>query len=79
MNLAGSTNSLVGNESITTLKIFCLPQNFIEAGIVDRMEIKDGTGFTARYALSKNGIKGLNIPSLFLNGEGLPQCQFTLL
>jgi hypothetical protein len=77
MNLAGSTNSLVGNESITALKIIYIWHNFIEAGIVDRVEIKDRTGFMARYALCKNDLKGLNIPLMekdFLNVSS-PSCD----
>jgi hypothetical protein len=71
MNIVGGTISLVGNKRITAHKIIYFLQNFIEAGIVGRVETKDGAGFTARDALCNNGINSLNIPSLFLNGEGL--------
>ena len=51
MNPAGSTISLVGNKSITILTIIYLPLNFLEVGIIDRVETKDGAGFTMRDAL----------------------------
>jgi hypothetical protein len=58
--------SLVGNKSVTSLKIVYLLYHFLEAGIVYRVETKEGAGFTMRDALGNDGVYGLNILSLFL-------------
>ena len=68
----GSTIHLVDNKSIMFCKIIYPLYHFVEAGILDRVDTKDGTGFTMRYAIGNNRVNGLNVPLFFLYEEGLP-------
>lgn len=70
MNPTGSTICLLGTKSTTFLKIIYPLYQFLEAHIVDRVKTNNGAGFTTRDALSNYDVNGLNVISLFLQGEG---------